>query len=83
MVYRSKINAVEEQAVKEFFKDYSLIPQLTPIKNYVIENNDKSKIWEMKKAMIAYCKAKKVNIEPKVEGIRDESYYDLIEEKRI
>lgn len=84
VIYKDKLNEKQLKYARKFLADKRLHAIITPLGNISIELDDKSQLWELKEKFheIAEFIGNPIPDEF-TQTVRDESYYDMIDEKRI
>jgi hypothetical protein len=91
VIYPTKLKVKQHDFFQKWIKERNLTVEITPMGNYVIEtgisNNPdyKDGLWVLRDSILELSKHLKLGIyeDKEFSLIRDDSYYDLKEEKRI
>jgi hypothetical protein len=90
IVYPDKMSSVQNVFVSNFLRSKQLMPNKTPMGNLSIECDDdllqdKYALWKLRDALLEVSEFHKMGLEENThfELIRDESYFDMIEEGSI
>ena len=91
VVYSDKINKKQEEFLKDFFRSKNIDVTITPLGNVAVETEYgtntqyKDDLWKLRDLIEEISKFNKINVEEHkhFDLIRDDSWYDMVEEKRI
>lgn len=84
VVYKDKLNKSQLNFVERFFKEKKLVPITTPKGNLSVEFENKQDVWAINEKFHEIAKFLGFSIsEESARGVRDDAYYDLIENGEI
>jgi hypothetical protein len=90
VVYADRVTQKQSAFIQSFFRSKQLTPNRTPKGNMAVETGDgcledKTSLWALRNALLEISDFNKMELEENkhFELVRDESYFDMIEEGSI